>query len=155
MENNVWDEANQPKKKLSHVSLIKLLIVEDLRRLGNNWDSFILIVNIPRDPKGYSPLPMEKVTSHHTEVEIGRVAEEGKKLAAPSPQQSIPRKRGKPRKNKETGEAQVLSKPREKSYAKDLLMRAILLEPVEGPSRETCYIRRRKDTEGTYIRELS
>jgi hypothetical protein len=31
MADNVRDEANQPKKKLSHVSLIKLLIVEELR----------------------------------------------------------------------------------------------------------------------------
>jgi hypothetical protein len=31
MAENIWVEANQPKKKLSHVSLIKLLIVEELR----------------------------------------------------------------------------------------------------------------------------
>jgi hypothetical protein len=31
MAESVWAKANQPKKKLSHVSLIKLLIVEELR----------------------------------------------------------------------------------------------------------------------------
>jgi hypothetical protein len=57
-------EANQSKKKLSHISLIKLLIVEELRRLGEKWDSFMLTFNIPRDPKGDSFSPMGKVTSH-------------------------------------------------------------------------------------------
>jgi hypothetical protein len=60
MADNVRAETNQPKKKLSHVSLIKLLIVEELRRLGNNWDLFLLTADIPRDPRGDSPLPAEK-----------------------------------------------------------------------------------------------
>jgi hypothetical protein len=123
--------------------------------LGNNWDSFLLTADIPRDPKGDSPLLAEKVTSHHAEAEIGRTVEEGKTLEATSPQQSIPRKRGRPRKNKETGEAQVLSEPCAKSIAEELLMRAIRLEPVEGPSREACDRRRRTDTEGIDIREPS
>jgi hypothetical protein len=105
MADSIRAEANQPKKKLSHVSLIKLLIVEELRRLGKNWDSFLLTISIPRDPKGDSPLPTGKVTSHHAEEE------EGKTLEALSPQQSIPRKRGRPRKNKETGESQAPSEP--------------------------------------------
>jgi hypothetical protein len=53
-------DTNQPKKKPYHVSLIKLLIVKELRRLGNNWDSFLLSVDIPRDPKGDSPLLRKK-----------------------------------------------------------------------------------------------
>jgi hypothetical protein len=72
MADIVRAEANQPKKKLSHVSLIKLLIVEELRRLGKNWDSFLLTDGIPRDPKGDSPLPVGKVTSHHVERKKGR-----------------------------------------------------------------------------------
>jgi hypothetical protein len=71
------------------------------------------------------------------------------------PNKSIPQKRGRPRKNKETGEAQAPSEPRAKSVVEELLMRAIQLEPVEGPSRETCDRRRRPDTEGTNIREPS
>jgi hypothetical protein len=51
MADSTRDEADQPKKKLYHVSLIKLLVVEELRRLGNNWDSFILTMGIPKDPK--------------------------------------------------------------------------------------------------------
>jgi hypothetical protein len=76
-------------------------------------------------------------------------------LEALSPQQSIPQRRGRPRKNKETGEAQAPSDPRAKSIVEELLMCAIRLEPVEGPSRETCDRRRRTDTEGTDIREPS
>jgi hypothetical protein len=149
MEDNVRAKENQPKKKLSYLSLIKLLIVEKLRRLGKTWDSFLLLADIPRDPKGDSPLPTGKVTSHHVE------AEEGKTLEALSPQHSIPRKGGRPRKNKEIEEFQVLSKPHAKSTVEELIMHAIQLEPIEGPSRETCGRRRRPDTECTDIHELS
>jgi hypothetical protein len=60
MVDNIRVETNQPKKKLSHVSEIKLLIVVELRRLGNNWVSFLLTVDIPKDPRGYYHLPKEK-----------------------------------------------------------------------------------------------
>jgi hypothetical protein len=123
--------------------------------LGNNWDSFLLTAGIPKDPKGDFPLPVERVTSHRAEAETGRVAEEGKTLEALSPQQSIPQRRGRPRKNKEVGETQVPSEPRAKSVTEELLMRAIQLEPVEGPSRESWGRRRRTDTEGTDVREPS
>jgi hypothetical protein len=85
MADNVQAEENQPKKKVSHVSLIKLLMVEELRRLGEKWDLFLLTTKIPRDPKGDSPLPTGKVTSHYVEAEIGRVEEEGNTLEALSP----------------------------------------------------------------------
>jgi hypothetical protein len=99
MADSVRAKENPPKKKLSHVSLIKLLIVEELRRLGKNWDSFLLTIGIPKDPKGDSPLSAGKVTSHCVAVE------EGKTSKVLSPQHPIPRKRGRPRKNKETVEA--------------------------------------------------
>jgi hypothetical protein len=75
MANSGRAEENQSKKKLSHVSLIKLLRFEELRLLGKNWDSFLLIADIPRDPKGDSPLTIGKVTSHHVEVEEGNTLE--------------------------------------------------------------------------------
>jgi hypothetical protein len=112
---SVRDDTNQTKKKPYHVLLIKLLIVEELRRLGNHWDLFLLIVGIPRDPKEDYPLLAEKVTSHRAKAEIGRTAKEGKTLAATSPQQPIHRNSGRPRKNKETGEAQVPNEPHAKS----------------------------------------
>jgi hypothetical protein len=85
MADDTRAEADQPKRKISHVSLIKLLMFEELRRLGNNWYSFLLAVGIPKDPKGDLHLPMERITSHHMEVEAGRVAEEGRTLEALSP----------------------------------------------------------------------
>jgi hypothetical protein len=60
-----------------------------------------------------------------------------------------------PRKNKETGDAQAPSKPRAKSVAEELLMRAIRLEPVKGSSREPCDRRRRLDIEDMDTREPS
>jgi hypothetical protein len=122
MADNVQAEANQPKKNLSHISLIKLLIVEQLRKLGKSWNLFLLATDIPRDPKGDSSLPMGKETSHSAEAEIGRAAEKEKTLEASSPQQSIPQKRGRPRKNRETGKAQAPNEPRAKSVAEELLM---------------------------------
>jgi hypothetical protein len=100
MAGSVQAKANQPKKNLSHISLIKLLIVEELRRLGKSWDSFMLSADIPRDPKGDPALPTGKATSHSAEAEIGRATEKGKTVEALSLQQTIPRKRGRPRKNK-------------------------------------------------------
>jgi hypothetical protein len=74
MEDNTRAKTDQPKRKISHVLLIKLLLVEELRRLGNNWDSFLLATSIPKDPKGDFPLPTERVTSHHPKDEAERVA---------------------------------------------------------------------------------
>jgi hypothetical protein len=70
MENSVQAKADQPKKNLSHISLIKLLIVEELGRLGKGWDSFILSTDIPRDPKGDPPLPTREETSHSVKAGI-------------------------------------------------------------------------------------
>jgi hypothetical protein len=42
-----------------------------------------------------------------------------------------------------------------KSTVEELIMRAIQLKPIEGPSRETYSQRRRPDTEGTNICESS
>jgi len=74
MEENTQAETYQPKRKISHVSLIKLLLIEELRQLGNNWDLFLLVADIPKDPKGDFPLPVKKVTSHRTKAEAGRTA---------------------------------------------------------------------------------
>jgi hypothetical protein len=59
--------------------------MEDLRQPGNNWNLFLLVVGIPKDPKGYFPLPVERVTSHRMEAKVGRVVEEGRTLEALPP----------------------------------------------------------------------
>jgi hypothetical protein len=84
-------KADQSKRKLSHVSLIKLLIVEELIWLVRNQDSFFLTTGIPKDPKGDFPLPVERVVSHRTEARVEEAAQEGKMLEALSPKQKIPR----------------------------------------------------------------
>jgi hypothetical protein len=70
MADNAQAEVDQSKRKLSHVSLIKLLVVEELRWLGSNWDSFFLTAGIPKDPKGDFPLPAERVISHRAEAGV-------------------------------------------------------------------------------------
>jgi hypothetical protein len=70
MADNVQAEANQSNNNLSHISLIKLLIVEELRRLGKDLGSFLFSVDIPRDPKGDPPLPMGETTSRSVEAGI-------------------------------------------------------------------------------------
>jgi hypothetical protein len=105
MADNDRAEANQSKMKLSHVSLIKLLVVEELRWLGRNWDSFLLVAGIPKDRKGDFPPPTERVTSHCMKAGVGNVAQEGRTLEALSPQQKIPRRRGRTRKSRDAREA--------------------------------------------------
>jgi hypothetical protein len=124
--------------------LIKLLLVEELRRLGNNWDSFLLAAGIPEHPKGDFPLPAERVTSHHAEAEAGRDMEEGGTLEALSPQHPIPQRRVRPRKNKEVRATRVPCEQCTNSTAEELLMHTIELEPIEGKSRERWERRRRK-----------
>jgi hypothetical protein len=126
--------VNKLTMKLSHVSLIKLLVVEELRRLGSEWDSFFLTVGIPKDPKGDFPLHAERVISHCTEVGLEEVVQEIKTSEALSHQQKLPWRRGRTNKNKEVGETLVPSEPCPRLVAEELLMHAIQLEPIEGTS---------------------
>jgi hypothetical protein len=98
---------------------------------------------------------MEKDTSHHMEVEIGRADEEENSLESLFPQQTIPRRRGSPKKKKEIGEDQASIDPCTNLATKELCMCAIQLEPVEGLGRETWDKRRRKNTKGLNIHEPS
>jgi hypothetical protein len=86
----VQAEANQPKKKLSYTSIIKLLIVEKLRGLGKDCDSFLFSTDIPRDLKGDPPLPMGEAASRSAEEGIDGAARKGKIVEILSPQQPIP-----------------------------------------------------------------
>jgi hypothetical protein len=70
MADSVQAKENQSKKNLSHISLIKLFIVEELRRLGKEWDSFLFSTDILRDPKGDPPLPTGETASSNAEAGI-------------------------------------------------------------------------------------
>jgi hypothetical protein len=62
-----------------------------------------------------------------------------------SPQQRIPRRRGRPRKNKEFVETKLLDELRARSIAEKLLMCIVLRETLEGTSQESRSRMRRMD----------
>jgi hypothetical protein len=109
------------------------------------WDSFLLAVGIPEVSKGGSYLCVEMMISHRAKAEVEEVVLEGRTLEDMPPQQQIPRRRGRPRKNKEAGETQIPSEPCARSAVEELLMRAIRLEPVEVTSRGSGSGMRRTD----------
>jgi hypothetical protein len=97
----------------------------------NDWESFSPATGIPKDAKGVIPLPTETIRSNRAEPEAERLVQGGKTVEAPSPQQQIPRRRGRPRKNKEVEEARVSEESRARSVAEELLMHAIRWSPLE------------------------
>jgi hypothetical protein len=123
--------------------------------LGKELDSFFLSSNIPRDPKGYPPLPTGEASSHSVKEKIEGVVEKGKTMEFSSPQQPMPQKRGRPRKNREPGEAQDPKKPRAKLVFERLIMCVVWLEPFESSRREICDKQRRSGTESMDVHEPS
>jgi hypothetical protein len=121
----------------------------------STWDSFLLATGIPEVSKGGFYLRAKMMISYHAKVEVEEVVPEGRMLEAMPPQQQIPWRRGRPRKNKEVGENQIPSESCARSTAKELLMRVIRLEPVEATSRGSGRITRRKDAIGSNVRELT
>jgi hypothetical protein len=75
------------------------------------------------------------MVSPHVEVEVEEVTLEGQTLEATPPQQQIPQRRGRPRKNKEAWENQIPIKSCARLIAEELHMRAIQLDPVETTSQ--------------------
>ena len=55
-----------------------MLVVEELRNLNKDWNSFLILPNIPRDPKGDIPLSAKKSTLHSLEERRGDVTERRK-----------------------------------------------------------------------------
>jgi hypothetical protein len=64
MEESVQAKDDQSRNNLFHFSLINMLVVEELRRLNKDWDSFMILANIPRDPKGDILLSAGETTLH-------------------------------------------------------------------------------------------
>jgi hypothetical protein len=63
MTDMVQARADQLKSSLFHFSLVKLLVVEELKKSNRDWDSFLTSTNISLDPKGDTPSSAEKVAS--------------------------------------------------------------------------------------------
>jgi hypothetical protein len=119
----------------------------------NAWDSFLFAAGVPEASKGDSDLCAEMMVSPHAEAEVEEVTSEGHRLEAMLPQQQIPWRRGRPRKNKEVrGESQILIESCARSAAEELLMRAIRLEPVETPSRGSGSRMRKTKASGSNVR---
>jgi hypothetical protein len=93
--------------------------------------------------------------SHLEKADVEQVTPERRELEDMSPSQWIPQKRGRPRKNKETGETQALSKPHVRSIAEKILMRAIQLEPIEDICWESMGRMRGMDAMGANVRGLT
>jgi hypothetical protein len=55
-----------------------MLVVEELRHLNKDWNSFMILANIPRDPKGDVPLSAEESTLHSSEARKEDVIERRK-----------------------------------------------------------------------------
>jgi hypothetical protein len=101
-----------------------------------DWDSFSPATGIPKDVKGTILLPAEKTRSIRGKYEMEGFTQEGKTVRAPSPQQQMPQRRGRPRKNQEIMEAQISEEPCIRLIAEERLRRAIQLEPAGGSSHK-------------------
>jgi hypothetical protein len=113
------------------------------------------MADIPKDVKGTILLPTEKTRSNRAESEVEGFAQEGKIVGAPSPQQKMPRRRGRPRKNQEIMEARVAEEPCVRSVTEELLKCAIWIEPAGGSSREDRSRTRKEDIMGENEQEPS
>jgi hypothetical protein len=113
-----------------------LLVVEELIWLGSSCDFLLIISGIPKDLKGYLSLSTERVMPHRVKDVVEETAQEGKMSEALYPQQKIPWRRSRPKKNKEAEETRVPSEPHARSAVEELLMRAIRLEPIGGTNQE-------------------
>jgi hypothetical protein len=121
MADNVQAKADQPGNNLFHFSLIKMLVVEELRHLNKDWDSFLISANIPRDPKGDIPLSAEESTLHSSEVRKEDVTgkRKGKEIEDSSFSQPTSQKKSRSRLTNKTEEIQAPSKPCTKSLPRD------------------------------------
>ena len=70
--------------------------------------------------------------SHHAEPGMEGPKQEGRIVEALTPQKLIPRRRGRPKKNKEDGETRILDEPHARSFAENSLMPIVHLKLLEG-----------------------
>jgi hypothetical protein len=138
MADRVQARVDQLKSSLFHFSLVKLLVVEELRKLNRDWDSFLTSTNISLDPKGDTPLSAEKSTSNSSGVKGGGVAErgKGKEIENPSPSQPVLKKRRKLQFTDEPKETQAPSKPLTRSSARRFPIPTVQTEFVEFAAQE-------------------
>jgi hypothetical protein len=128
------------------MSLIKFMVFKELRRLDKDWDLFLISADIPRDPKGYLPLPTGETTFRSAGSRMEEAVGKGKEIEESSSQQPVPRKRGRLRLIKKLEEAQSPNEPCTQYVAEKLLMLVVRLETVQGSSRGISKTWRRSGT---------
>jgi hypothetical protein len=89
MADKVQARVDQLNSILFHFSLVKLLVVEELRKINRDWNSFLTSTNIPLDPKDDTPLSVERLSSNNLGVKGGSTAEKGKEIEGLSPSHPI------------------------------------------------------------------
>jgi len=140
MSDRVQARANKLKTSLFHFSLVKLLVLEELKKLNRDWDSFLASTNIPLDPKGDAPSFVERMDSKDlggkekgsTKRGIGK----GKEIEYYSPSHPDKKKGRKLHFADEVDETPKLSSPTTKSAAKRLHVHALYKQPVEYSVQE-------------------
>jgi hypothetical protein len=90
MVESIHAKADQLGKNLSHFSLIKLVVIEELRRLNKDWDLFLISTDIPRDPKGDIPLSARETTFCSAGTRREDVTRKGKEIEDSSSHQPTP-----------------------------------------------------------------
>jgi len=133
-----------------------MLVVEDLGNLNRDCNSFLISVNVPRDPKGYIPLSSEKYSLHSLEIRGGGVFErrKGKEIEDSLLSQPTSKKRRKLRFIDETEETQVLSKMCTRSSSRRFPIPTIQTNFVEFSTQEIDEKQVEPGEEDAYIKEV-
>jgi hypothetical protein len=122
MSDIVHARANKLKTSLFHFSLVKLLVLEELKKLNRDWDYFLYSTRIPLDPKGDTPSFAEKVDSKDSNGKEKRYPKngigKGKEIEDSSPSQQAKKKVRKLHFVDEVVETTKLSSPITRSTTK-------------------------------------
>jgi hypothetical protein len=98
----------------------------------SDWDSFSLRTGFPKGEREIFPSPTGMTKSHLSGLGMEETTQEGRTVETLSPQQWIPQRRGRPRKNKEVVETKLSDESRAQSIVEKLLMRIVRLEPLDA-----------------------
>jgi hypothetical protein len=101
--------------------------------LNKDCNSFLISVNIPRDPKGDIPLSADESTLHSSEAKKEDVTErrKGKEIEDSSFSQPTSQKRSRSRSTDKTEDIQASIKSHTKSSAKRFPIHTVQLDLVE------------------------
>jgi hypothetical protein len=158
MADKVQARADQLKTSLFHFSLVKFLVVEELKKSNRDWDSFLASTNIPLDPKGDTPSSAEKVASKDSSGKEKGSAEQGmgkgKEIDDSSPSQPAKKKGRRLHFVDEVEETPKVSSPITRSAAKRLHVPALHTQSVEHSTQEMDEDQVQSEEKDQVIREL-